>query len=123
MKQFAVGLLCGVIGVGVIAAAPQERDPCEGWKLDALGYQTAILGLCEGNYDLYQNVLNNMGFQMSMLLDQGGKTYVWEHDKLPKSQQIAFDRLRDQLMKNIKKTMDIIKELEENDLPKIDESA
>ena len=125
MKQFAIGLVCGVLGVASIAAAPQESDPCEGWKLDVLGYQAAILGLCENNYDLYQNVLNNMGFQMSILLEQGDKKYVWEHEKLPKSQQIAFDRLRDQIMKNIKETMNIIKELEQKDRiqPRLDQSA
>lgn len=114
MKQFAIGLLCGMMGVGSVAAVQQE-DPCAGWKMDALAYQGAILGLCEGNYDRYQNVLDNIGFQMALLTGQGDKKYVWEHDKLPKSQQVAFDRLRDQIMENVRKTLKLIEEMEKKE--------
>lgn len=119
MKQFVVGLFCGLFIVVMIAATPNNQEkPCGGWKMDAIAYQTAILGLCESDYDLYQNVMNNMGFQMSLLLGTPEKKYVWEHEKLPKSEQVAFDRLRDKIMENIKKTMKVIEELENGEIIK-----
>lgn len=97
MKQFVFGSLVGfAIGVS-IAATPVEDNPCEAWKIDCLALEAALLMAVDGDYDKYQNTRDNLGTVMSSLLKTSN--YSWETDKLPKSERMLNDKIREAIVR------------------------
>jgi len=98
MKQFALGSLVGfAVGVSIAATPAQEKNPCEGWKIDCLALEAAVLMAANSDYDKYQNIRDNIGIVMSNIL--GGGLYQWETDKLPKSEQMINDKIREAIVR------------------------
>ena len=97
MKQFALGSLVGfAVGISIAGTPVQEKNPCEGWKIDCLALEAAVLMAANSDYDKYQNIRDNIGIVMSNIL--GGGIYKWETDKLPKSEQMQNDKIREAIV-------------------------
>lgn len=100
MKQFVLGVGVGFLGAVLLAASPlqqQKTDPCEGWKIDCLALEAALLMAVDADYDKYQNARDNLGAVMSSMV--GGGAYRWETDRLPKSEQMINDKIREGIVR------------------------
>lgn len=80
MKQFAIGMLCGVVGFGSVAAAPSS-EPCAGWILDSALYEAALLTACNGDRNHVANLKALYGRCWGIHTDQKNTTYRFEIDK------------------------------------------
>lgn len=96
MKQFAIGMLSGVVGFGSIAAAPSS-DPCAGWMLDAALYEACLLTACEGDRNHAANLKALYGRAWGIHTGQEGTTYRYEIDK-DKNLKRRIDDLNDTLL-------------------------
>ena len=98
MKQFTIGSLVGLLVGASIAATPlqEKTDPCEGWKIDCLAMEAALLMSVGIDYDKYQNTRDNLGIIMARMT--GGGTYKWETDRLLKSEQMVNDKIREAII-------------------------
>lgn len=98
MKQFTLGSLVGLVVGASIAATPlQDKiDPCDGWKIDCLALEAALLLSVGMDYDKYQNTKDNLGVIVSRMI--GGGMYKWESDKLRKSEQMVNDKIRESII-------------------------
>ena len=99
MKQamigFGVGLICSVL-FAVSPFGQNEDTPCDGWRVDCLAMEAALLMSVNGDYDKYQNIRDNIGVVMSRML--GGGKFIWENEKLLKSKRIENDKIREAII-------------------------
>ena len=98
MKQFTLGSLVGLVVGASIAATPLQDKiyPCDGWKIDCLALEAALLLSVGMDYDKYQNTKDNLGVIVSRMI--GGGVYKWESDKLRKSEQMVNDKIRESII-------------------------
>ena len=96
MKQFAIGMLTGVVGFGSIAAAPSS-NPCSGWIMDAALYEGALLTACNGDRNHVANLKALYGRCLGIHTGAKG-TYQYEIDK-NQNLKAAMDDLNDELLK------------------------
>lgn len=78
MNKFSVGMICGVIGLGSIAATP--TDPCMNWKVDAVLYEACLLTACDGDRQKVANIKALYGRAWGIHNDMVG-IYEFEIDK------------------------------------------
>jgi len=117
MKQFTIGSLVGLLVGASIAATPlqEKTDPCEGWKIDCLAMEAALLMSVGIDYDKYQNTRDNLGIIMARMT--GGGTYKWETDRLLKSEQMVNDKIREAII------LETAKYIEEKNKQKVEQTT
>ena len=97
MKQFAIGMLTGVIGFGSIAAAPAS-NPCAGWIMDVALYEGALLTACNGDRNHVANLKALYGRCFGIHSGQETTTYRFEIDK-DQNLKRRVDDLNEELLK------------------------
>ena len=96
MKQFAIGMLTGVIGFGSIAAAPAS-NPCAGWIMDVALYEACLLTACDGDRNHVANLKALYGRCFGIHSGQENTTYTFEIDK-DRNLKRRVDDLNDTLL-------------------------